>query len=141
MHVRQHPSPFPRRPPPARKRKVRKRALRPIAVNLTNCKYDLLRIVQKKLGWKEVGDEDDWRGRGPHPCSPHTRAASHTHAYRPRFQTWPRSRPLRSHDARPHAPHLGGDRCGHLRNLRDRPLHLRLGVRLYSSHSSTLQHT
>lgn len=30
-------------------------------MNLTNCKYDLLRIVQKKLGWKEVGDDDDWQ--------------------------------------------------------------------------------
>ena len=30
-------------------------------MNLSNCKYDVLRIVQKKLGWKEVGEEDDWQ--------------------------------------------------------------------------------
>ena len=42
-------------------KKRRKRKVQPIAVNLTNCKYELLRIVQRKLGWREVGDDDDWQ--------------------------------------------------------------------------------
>ena len=42
-------------------KKRKKRKVQPIAVNLTNCKYELLRIVQKKLGWKEVGDDDEWQ--------------------------------------------------------------------------------
>lgn len=29
-----------------------------VAVNLSNCKYPLLRTVQSKLGWKEVHDDD-----------------------------------------------------------------------------------
>eukprot|EP00899_Mesostigma_viride_P022496 jgi/Mesvir1/3430/Mv11928-RA.1 len=31
-----------------------------IAVNLSACKYDVLRIVLAELKWKEVGDESDW---------------------------------------------------------------------------------
>lgn len=51
------------RPPSGTKRVVRKKKRRgfPISVNLANCKYELLRIVQKKLGWKEVGDDDEWQ--------------------------------------------------------------------------------
>ena len=52
--------PTPPKPKPRRKkRRARKPA--PIAVNLVNCKYPLLRTVQKKLGWREVGDDDDWQ--------------------------------------------------------------------------------
>lgn len=31
-----------------------------VAMNLSNCKYEVLRIVLGNLGWKEVGDEDEW---------------------------------------------------------------------------------
>ena len=48
-------------PPKVPAKKRRKRKIAPIAVNLSNCKYELLRIVQKKLGWKEVGDDDEWQ--------------------------------------------------------------------------------
>eukprot|EP00798_Chlamydomonas_sp_ICE-L_P020154 gene20154-26888_t len=41
-------------------RKKKKKALPPIRINLSNCKYEILRIVQRKLGWIEVGDDDDW---------------------------------------------------------------------------------
>eukprot|EP00976_Prorocentrum_cordatum_P007692 153446-Prorocentrum_minimum.AAC.1 len=41
--------------------KRRKRKPFPIALNLSNCKYEVVRLVQKKLGWKEVGDDDDWQ--------------------------------------------------------------------------------
>ncbi|GLC65380.1 hypothetical protein PLESTF_000287300 [Pleodorina starrii] len=54
-------------PPPeselSNKKKVkgkRKKAPPPIRINLSACKYEVLRIVQRKLGWKEVGDDDDW---------------------------------------------------------------------------------
>jgi hypothetical protein len=60
----QHPTPSTHTRPAAPKmapRKKKKRKAMPISVNLTNCKYELLRIVQKKLGWKEVGDDDDWQ--------------------------------------------------------------------------------
>jgi tubulin polyglutamylase TTLL6/13 len=43
-------------------RAKRKSKPAPIAVCLTNCKYELLRCVQKKLGWIEVGsDAEDWQ--------------------------------------------------------------------------------
>jgi len=41
--------------------KRRKRKPFPIALNLSACKYEVVRMVQKKLGWKEVGDDDDWQ--------------------------------------------------------------------------------
>mmetsp|Transcript_33557 Transcript_33557/g.40546 ORF Transcript_33557/g.40546 Transcript_33557/m.40546 type:complete len:967 (+) Transcript_33557:117-3017(+) len=47
--------------PPRKKVKRRKRKPYPISLNLSNCKYEVIRMVQKKLGWKEVGDEDDWQ--------------------------------------------------------------------------------
>ena len=47
--------------PKSRRKKRRARKPAPIAVNLVNCKYPLLRTVQKKLGWREVGDDDDWQ--------------------------------------------------------------------------------
>lgn len=31
-----------------------------VSVNLANCKYEVLRTVLNKLGWREVGDEDEW---------------------------------------------------------------------------------
>ncbi|GAX78290.1 hypothetical protein CEUSTIGMA_g5732.t1 [Chlamydomonas eustigma] len=43
-----------------KKRKKKKKAPPPIRINLSNCKYEVLRIVQRKLGWKEVGDDEDW---------------------------------------------------------------------------------
>lgn len=48
-------------PPPARRKKTRRRPF-PISVNLSNCKYPLLRTVRKKLGWREVTDDaGDWQ--------------------------------------------------------------------------------
>ncbi|KXZ41785.1 hypothetical protein GPECTOR_284g755 [Gonium pectorale] len=38
----------------------RKKPPPPIRINLSSCKYEVLRIVQRKLGWKEVGDDEDW---------------------------------------------------------------------------------
>ncbi|KAK3235051.1 hypothetical protein CYMTET_54723 [Cymbomonas tetramitiformis] len=49
--------PAPRKP----KVKRKKRKPYPISLNLSNCKYEVIRMVQKKLGWKEVGDDDDWQ--------------------------------------------------------------------------------
>ncbi|GAQ88954.1 Putative tubulin-tyrosine ligase [Klebsormidium nitens] len=51
-------------PKDARKRvssgkKIKKKTLKP-ALNLSNCKYEVVRRVQRTLGWKEVGDEDEW---------------------------------------------------------------------------------
>ena len=39
-------------------RKTRGGTSTTVAVNLSNCKYPLLRTVQSKLGWKEVHDDD-----------------------------------------------------------------------------------
>ena len=56
---RQHQQPRASR---ASSRAKRKSKPAPIAVCLTNCKYELLRVVQKKLGWIEVGsDAEDWQ--------------------------------------------------------------------------------
>ncbi|GIL81822.1 hypothetical protein Vretimale_1419 [Volvox reticuliferus] len=60
-----HLVPVTQEPPPEsdNKKKVkgkRKKAPPPIRINLSSCKYEVLRIVQRKLGWKEVGDDDDW---------------------------------------------------------------------------------
>lgn len=41
-------------------KKKKKKKNPAIRINLTACKYEVLRIVQRKLGWKEVGDDDDW---------------------------------------------------------------------------------
>jgi len=40
--------------------KKKKKPPPPIRINLANCKYDVLRNVQRKLGWKEVGDDEEW---------------------------------------------------------------------------------
>ena len=31
------------------------------AGNLQNCKYEVVRAVQKRLGWREVGDDQEWQ--------------------------------------------------------------------------------
>ncbi|KAG1659829.1 hypothetical protein FOA52_003772 [Chlamydomonas sp. UWO 241] len=45
---------------PKKKIVKRKKKVAPIRINLSACKYEVLRIVQRKLGWKEVGDDDEW---------------------------------------------------------------------------------
>jgi len=43
-------------------RRPRSRARRVnVAVNLQNCKYEVVRAVQKRLGWREVGDDQEWQ--------------------------------------------------------------------------------
>jgi hypothetical protein len=49
--------------PPARhpkRRKTRRKKLDALGVCLVNCKYPLLRDVTSKLGYREVGEEEDW---------------------------------------------------------------------------------
>ena len=50
--------------PPARakrrKTKTRRKKLDALGVCLVNCKYPLLRDVTSKLGYREVGEEEDW---------------------------------------------------------------------------------
>ena len=41
------------------KRRRKKKAYQ-ICVNLSNCKYEVVRLVLKKLSWKEAGDDDPW---------------------------------------------------------------------------------
>eukprot|EP00002_Diphylleia_rotans_P004376 TRINITY_DN1319_c0_g2_i5.p1 TRINITY_DN1319_c0_g2~~TRINITY_DN1319_c0_g2_i5.p1 ORF type:complete len:1041 (+),score=232.86 TRINITY_DN1319_c0_g2_i5:50-3172(+) len=41
-------------------KKKKKKKKDPIGVNLTLCKYDSVRRCIANMGWKEVGDEEDW---------------------------------------------------------------------------------
>eukprot|EP00798_Chlamydomonas_sp_ICE-L_P019089 gene19089-25690_t len=41
-------------------KKKKKKKPPPIRINLTGCKYEVLRVAQRRLGWKEVDDSDDW---------------------------------------------------------------------------------
>lgn len=41
-----------------KKKKKKRRTV--IGINLANCKYEVVRSVQQKLGWKETDDEGDW---------------------------------------------------------------------------------
>lgn len=45
-------------PSQPKKKKKKKRRQRPIRINLANCKYEVLRMVQSKLGWEEVSPRD-----------------------------------------------------------------------------------
>ncbi|KAM5291795.1 tubulin polyglutamylase TTLL13 [Ctenodactylus gundi] len=41
-------------------RRKRKRKRRPLAINLTNCKYESVRRAAQKCGLKEVGEDEEW---------------------------------------------------------------------------------
>ncbi len=45
--------------PKPKKKKIRSQ--HQVSVNLSNCKYDVVREVIKKKGWQEVGDECEWQ--------------------------------------------------------------------------------
>ncbi len=56
--------------------------LNPIRINLSQCKYEVLRLVQRALGWKEITTDNE----GATPC----------HYTIPRFRCQPRLHQLNS---------------------------------------------